>query len=120
MIAMAGETNRKVFFNERSLNLPEGYRIISGGIPTIEDINRNVDDVNDLIKRLMLLIRKERINEGTNTLYFIDGANLFSTPVLPTLFEDVDLRMKGWGTEGKINPFNEVYDVSLHHFGITV
>ena len=22
--------------------------------------------------------------------------------------------MKDWGSEGKINPFNEVYDVSLH------
>jgi hypothetical protein len=32
-------------------------------------------------------------------------------PVLPLLLEDVHRRMKDWGNEGKINPFNEVYDV---------
>lgn len=31
--------------------------------------------------------------------------------VLPLLLQDVDRRMKDWGTEGKINPFNEVNDV---------
>lgn len=31
---------------------------------------------------------------------------------LPVLLGDVDHRMSEWGTEGKINPFKEVYDVS--------
>ena len=42
---------------------------------------------------------------------------LTSTSVLPVLFEDVNNRMKEWGTEGKINPFSEIYDVSLYSFG---
>ena len=32
--------------------------------------------------------------------------------VLPSLFEDLNRRMKDWGNEGKIDPFKEVYDVS--------
>jgi sterol 14-demethylase len=94
VIAVAGEANRKIFFNDRSLGLIEGYRILVGGIPSIKHINRDTGEISELIKRLALLLRRERINE-----------------VLPALFEDVDRKMKDWGTEGKINPFNEVYDL---------
>jgi hypothetical protein len=73
MIAMAGEANRKVFFNDRSLSLSQGYRILLGGVPTLEYIkpeNASHDDSTELIKRLALLLRRERINEGTNNLCF--------------------------------------------------
>jgi hypothetical protein len=33
--------------------------------------------------------------------------------VLPTLFDDVNQRMTDWGTEGKINPFEDVYRVGI-------
>ena len=32
-------------------------------------------------------------------------------PVLPTLFDDIQARMDGWGTEGRFDPFKNVYDV---------
>ena len=69
---MAGEENRKVFFGDRNLGLSEGYQIFLGGIPRLEDINiKHVSDTSDLIKRLILLFRKERIDEGaTNSLCF--------------------------------------------------
>jgi len=95
VIAMAGEPNRKIFFNDRNLDLGEGYRILLGGVPRLEDINVDTSqDATEFVKRLSLLIRKERIDL-----------------VLPLLLEDVNRRMKEWGTEGKMNPFNEVYDL---------
>jgi hypothetical protein len=36
--------------------------------------------------------------------------------VLPTLFEDVNKRMDTWGSEGKINPFEDVYKVGVRFF----
>ena len=36
--------------------------------------------------------------------------------VFPLLLQDVNRRMKDWGAEGKINPFNEVYDVHAIFF----
>ena len=50
----------------------------------------------------------------TNTLCFsLLRLILLSAAVLPLFLEDVNLKMKDWGTEGKINPFNEIYDVSF-------
>ena len=66
---MAGEANRKVFFGDRNLDLSEGYRIFLGGIPKIEDVkDGHQSDTSDLIKRLLALFRKERINEGAVTV----------------------------------------------------
>jgi hypothetical protein len=31
--------------------------------------------------------------------------------VVPTLFNDINRRMEAWGTEGKINPFKDIYDL---------
>jgi sterol 14-demethylase len=99
VIAMAGEANRKIFFNDQNLDLRAGVRVFIGSIPKLQDINVITEDsqptrISGFIKRLLLLFRKERIDN-----------------VLPLLLEDVNHRMKDWGTEGKINPFNEVYDV---------
>ena len=39
---------------------------------------------------------------------------LLFVSVIPFLLEDISRRIKDWGSEGKMNPFTEVYDVSLH------
>ena len=112
---MAGEENRKVFFGDRNLGLSEGYQILFGDIPKLEDIKiEYVSDTPALTKRLILLFRKERIDEGTTTAYVSTILILIFVSVFPLLLEDANRRMKDWGTEGKINPFNEIYDVSLH------
>ena len=112
---MAGEANRKIFFNDRSLGLSEGYRILSGAAPRIEYINRDTDESSESKKRLALLLRRERIDEGTNQpMYSLAMLTSTSALVFLTFFEDVDRKMKDWGNEGKMNPFNEVYDVSFH------
>ena len=67
---MSGEANRKIFFNDRDLNLAQGFQILRGGAPDLEDIDINGHGVNgpaDFIKRLLLLLRKERVNEGLST-----------------------------------------------------
>ena len=65
---MSGEENRKIFFNDRGLDLSEGYQILRGGVD-LKDINNNGSGVigrANFIKVLLLLLRKERVNEGSS------------------------------------------------------
>ncbi|RDB27059.1 putative lanosterol 14-alpha demethylase [Hypsizygus marmoreus] len=96
IVALSGELGRKVFFNDQSLDLPEGYRILMGGAPQLRDIEIDSDHakISVLVKRLLHLLRKERVNN-----------------LLPTLFDDVQRRMSDWGDEGSINPFKELYEL---------
>ncbi|KAF8069216.1 cytochrome P450 [Lyophyllum atratum] len=97
VIAVSGEASRQVFFNELSLDLPEGYRILKGGAPQMRDIHVEEPDMKDLSafnKQLISLLRKERVDE-----------------LLPTLFDDVHQRMKAWGKAGTLNPFKEIYEL---------
>ena len=110
---MSSEEHRKIFFNDRNLSLNEGYKVFLGTLPKLEDINHEMDDSSSLNKRLLLLSRKERINEGAPTVYTpISIPILTFASVLPLLLEDVGRRMKDWGSEGKMDPLNEVYGVS--------
>jgi hypothetical protein len=65
---MAGEANRKIFFNNQNLDLSEGYRILLGGAPNVRDIiNVNADTpqaTTESFRLLLLLLRKERVNDG--------------------------------------------------------
>ncbi|KAG6886675.1 hypothetical protein C0992_002857, partial [Termitomyces sp. T32_za158] len=97
VVALSGDHARKVFFNDQGLDLPEGYRIFMGGAPRLGDIDAEERDPRNLsvfIKQLLNLLKKERVDR-----------------LLPTLFEDVHRRMEGWGEEGTLNPFNEVYEL---------
>ncbi|PPQ75528.1 hypothetical protein CVT24_013234 [Panaeolus cyanescens] len=96
VFAVAGEKAREAFLNHRHIDMSEGYRILLGGIPDLEDINieRETDQTTQFIKRLLLLLRRDRISD-----------------TLPLLFDDVHRRMSDWGTQGTINPFREVYDL---------
>ena len=69
---MSGEENRKIFFNDRNLDIVEGYRLLSGGTPSLKDID--VDGSRsttgtELVKQIHLLSRKESVNEGTAIYY---------------------------------------------------
>lgn len=73
MIAVAGEANRKIFHNDRNLDLSAGVRILLGGIPNLQDINLDTEltrDTPNFIKRLMLLLQKERVKEGPQDSMF--------------------------------------------------
>ncbi|KAG5651880.1 hypothetical protein H0H81_007074 [Sphagnurus paluster] len=97
IVAVAGESARKVFFNEKGLDLEEGYGVLMGGKPKMHDIQVETADMKDLstvTKQLVHLLRKERLAE-----------------ILPSLFDDVHRRMEDWGEEGTINPFKEIYEL---------
>ena len=69
---MSGVENRKIFFNDRNLDIIEGYRLLSGGTPSLKDID--VDGFRsttgpELVKQIHLLSRKESVNEGTPIYY---------------------------------------------------
>ena len=68
---MAGEENRKIIYNDRNLDL-SGYRILSGTLPHLEDINltTKVDgEVSLFVKRLLLLLSNDRVKECIPTPY---------------------------------------------------
>ena len=67
-MAVSGEQGRKVFLNDQSLDLGEGYKILYGRTPSLEDINIQPDEDDNprsFINRLLLLLRKERVTDGT-------------------------------------------------------
>ncbi|RDB26903.1 Sterol 14-demethylase [Hypsizygus marmoreus] len=95
--AVKGEEARKAFFDNRSLNFIEGYKILMGAAPRLSDIDESAqqpEDVSWFNKQLSILMHKDRLSE-----------------VLPTLFDDVQARMEGWGKEGQFDPFKNVYDL---------
>lgn len=76
--AMSGEKLRKVFYNEPGFNMTEGYRILMGGAPEIKDVqiqtNADGEDAqNDVaegfIKRLLTLMRRDRISDSECTIW---------------------------------------------------
>jgi sterol 14-demethylase len=64
VIALTGEQSRKVFFNDNSLDMSEGYRILMGAAPSLNDIDISTDfetKRQEKIKRLLTLFRKDRV-----------------------------------------------------------
>ena len=114
---MTSEQGRKIFFNDRSLNPGEGYKILFGGGPRLTDIDTSsksqgiVDDAWGFIHRLVLLLRKERVADGACPFWCSYSLLTSFSSVLPVLLDDINDRMLNWGAKGKINPFKEVYDV---------
>ncbi|KDQ52157.1 hypothetical protein JAAARDRAFT_40504 [Jaapia argillacea MUCL 33604] len=99
VVALSGEEGRRVFFTDKSLDFSEGYKILMGGAPRLEDIKvkqapAEQEGVSWFNKRVALLLRKERLET-----------------VLPSLFDEIQVRMEEWGKEGRINPFENVNDL---------
>ena len=115
---MTGEQGRKVFLNDQSLDLGEGYKILSGVAPRLSDIDIKTDGIGDdtgaetreFVNRLLLLLRKERVADGEWSFVY-SHCLLTSFSALPVLLDDLNDRMFNWGIKGRINPFEEVYDV---------
>ena len=104
-----------MFFNEKSLDFQEGYNVLMGGFPDLGDINVESDrqEKNDeFIKRILLLIHKDRLVEGLPTPFFIDR---YIYPqhysAIPSLLDDMNNKMLELGKEGTMNPFKDIYEV---------
>ena len=110
IVVVTGEQGRKVFFNDQSLDLGEGYKILFGSATSLADINMH-DDSRAFIHRFLSLIRKERLSDGAYFFSFSHWFLIGFSSVLPVLLDDLNGQMLDWGTKGKIDPFKEVYDV---------
>jgi len=67
---MRGENARKAFFNHGALNPNAGYKILMGGGPTLQEVGVDTgggpeSEAEGFIKRLLPLIRKDRIADST-------------------------------------------------------
>ncbi|KAF8890286.1 cytochrome P450 [Gymnopilus junonius] len=97
VVAIRGEEARKAFFDTRNLDFIEGYKILMGAAPRLNDISvENVlnEDVSWFNKQISTLLNKKRL-----------------TDVLPSLLGDVNSRMEGWGKQGRMDPFKNIYDL---------
>ena len=56
-------------------------------------------------------IKIASLNVGL-VLYLLPFKCAYSIPVLPTLLDDIQDRMEGWGKEGRMDPFTDIYNVS--------
>lgn len=71
---MSGEDARKIFFSDQGLDLNDGYQILQGGAPSLEEINVQPEEGHmkldtEFIKRLLLLLHKDRILDGMRNAY---------------------------------------------------
>ncbi|TFK38287.1 cytochrome P450 [Crucibulum laeve] len=97
IVAVRGEEARKVFLDNKNLNFTEGYKLLMGAAPDLKDISvegYEQDNVTLLNKRIGTLLNRRRLSD-----------------VIPTLLDDVNIRMKSWGNEGKFDPFRNIYDL---------
>ncbi|KAF9457598.1 cytochrome P450 [Collybia nuda] len=95
--ATKGEDARRDFFDNKSFNSTEGYKILMGAVPRLQDIDiksESQDNVSWFNKNILTLFDRARLSD-----------------VLPTLFDDMQKRMDSWGKEGRIDPFKHVYDL---------
>lgn len=115
VIALNGEQSRKIFFNEKSLDFQEGYNVLMGGFPDLGDINVESDRQkknDEFIKRVLMLIHKDMLVEGSSILFAIHlCVNHLRYLAIPFLLNDVNNKMLEWGKEGTMNPFKDIYEV---------
>ena len=76
------------------------------------------DTVTIFNKKLKKLTSKARLEDGETfvTDPLVPGVGLISVLALPTLLQDIVGKADQWGhrgESGRIDPFTEVYDVSL-------
>lgn len=96
VMAVRGVDARRAFYDDKGFSFNQGYIILMGGAPRIDDIDvsNDGDDSALFVRRLSILLRKERLSD-----------------MIPVLLNDIHCRMTAWGEEGTIDPFNKVYDL---------
>ncbi|KAH9477139.1 Cytochrome P450 monooxygenase [Psilocybe cubensis] len=97
VVAFRGEEARKTFFDTKSLDFIEGYKILMGAAPSLKDIQveeNTQGDVSWFNKQIAILLNKNRL-----------------TDALPFLLNDVNNRMESWGKSARIDPFKHIYDL---------
>ncbi|KAF8814788.1 cytochrome P450 [Phlegmacium glaucopus] len=96
VVVVSGESARQTFFTAKGLDLTEGFKILSGAIPMVRGVTSNLQ------MRRISLIHKRLANVQRN-------ASLSS--LIPYLLDDTRRVMETWGTSGKFDPFDNVYEL---------
>ncbi|PPQ98483.1 hypothetical protein CVT26_013884 [Gymnopilus dilepis] len=97
VVALRGEESRRKFFDSRTLNFAEGYKILMGASPNLKDINVDAlvkEESSWFVKRLPILLNRKRLED-----------------MLPLLLADVENRTQTWGKKGRFDPFKNIYDL---------
>ncbi|KAF9482295.1 cytochrome P450 [Pholiota conissans] len=98
VVALRGEEARQTFFDSKSLDSLEGYKILMGAAPSLDDIQ-----VDTQAREGVSWFNKQLATLFTNKQRLTDS--------LPMLFDDINRRMELWGKEGRIDPFKSIYDL---------
>ncbi|TFK49075.1 cytochrome P450 [Heliocybe sulcata] len=96
VVAVSGETGRKAFLTAKGLDLNEGFKVLSGAIPMLRGVTSDlqVRRIAQIYKRVAIVQREDRL-----------------TQLLPEIVEDCRRIMTSWGSSGKFDPFERVYDL---------
>jgi len=97
VVAMRGQAARKAFLDNKSLDPIDGYELLLGGTPRLRDLHLSHelhDGLAWFTKQIVSILSKERNAE-----------------VLPTLIDDVQMRMESWGRKGRMDPFKCLPDL---------
>ncbi|KAF9780788.1 cytochrome P450 [Thelephora terrestris] len=102
IIALTGDDARQVFFGSPHLNVDEGYKILMGAAPRMSNVTVATEEPEEgnygpFNRRLNKLMHKTRVEQ-----------------IFPTLIQDIVDKADKWGNNGKsgkIDPFNEIYEL---------
>ncbi|KAF9477689.1 cytochrome P450 [Pholiota conissans] len=99
VVAVSGEEGRKVFHNDKYLDFTQGYQILLGGAPRLEQSSEaewQPENMTWFNKNVAILFSKERLAD-----------------VLPSLLDDINgsIMRTMPDREGRIDPFRNVYDL---------
>lgn len=94
VVVVSGESARQTFFTAKSLDLTEGFKILSGAIPMVRGVTSNLQPrrIAMIHKRLAAVQRNAPLND-----------------LIPLILDDSRRIMETWGTSGKFDPFDSIY-----------
>lgn len=96
VIVVSGERARETFFAARGLDLEQGFKILSGALPTLKGVTSDLQNKarNIIYKRLATVQRNTSLSD-----------------LIPAILEDSRRIMEGWGSGGSFDPFEKVYEL---------
>ncbi|RXW19171.1 hypothetical protein EST38_g6696 [Candolleomyces aberdarensis] len=98
VVVVSGESARQAFFTAKSLDLTEGFKILSGAIPMVRGVTSDLQTrrIQQIHKRLANVQRNGPLSE-----------------LIPCILEDSRRMMETWGSAGKFDPFEKVYELTF-------
>ncbi|KAA1467260.1 cytochrome P450 [Dentipellis sp. KUC8613] len=98
VMVVSGDQGRMDFFNAKSLDLHEGFRVLSGALPFVQGVTVDLRQrrIAQIYKRLAAVQKTERLTE-----------------LIPEILRDCRRAMVSWGKAGRLEPFDGIYELSV-------